>query len=558
MHKTCINPWCQQPFEVTDTDLAFYEKVSPVFNGRKELIPPPTRCPECRLQRRMTWRNQIHVYFRTSDSTGKSFFSMFDQSSPVCPIADSDWWSDGWDPLQYGLSIDADRSVLSQIQLLSTTVPVFARSVKNTENSDYSNNGYYLKNCYVVFHSFSAEDCMYCEKAHHARDCVECTYIINSELCYDCTWCHGCYNLQSSQFSQNCSDSFYLHRCVGCRDCFGCVNLQKKQYCYFNEQKTKSEYESLVSQFQMESFRARMQMQNQFQNFILKFPVPNIIAVQTDDVSGNCLQECRDVHSSFFITRGEAHRYCFSLAGSKDCYDVTTYGDGCELLYECTVCGENSQRLLFCYECFDGSSDLLYCQYCIGCSDCFGCISLQRKKFCIFNQQYTKDEYCRIVPQLIEKMRLNGEWGENFPAIMSPIAYNHSLAQRYFPLSQQDVERRGLRWHEESSRDVSQSIDPSQLPDKLPETNDTVIVRSSESHRPFKITSQEIQKYRQLRVPLPRRTYDERMEERIAILGGVKIFSRSCAKCQKPISTSYSPERPEIVYCEECYLKEVY
>ena len=28
--------------------------------------------------------------------------------------------------------------------------------------------------------------------------------------------------------------------------------------------------------------------------------------------------------------------------------------------------------------------------------------------------------------------------------------------------------------------------------------------------------------------------------------------------CKEIFQTSYAPERPEIVYCEECYLKNVY
>ena len=31
-----------------------------------------------------------------------------------------------------------------------------------------------------------------------------------------------------------------------------------------------------------------------------------------------------------------------------------------------------------------------------------------------------------------------------------------------------------------------------------------------------------------------------------------------CAKCEKEIESTYAPERPEIIYCEECYLAEVY
>ena len=48
---------CSSALHQTKDDLAFYEKVSPIFQGHKALIPPLTLCPDCRLQRRMAWRN---------------------------------------------------------------------------------------------------------------------------------------------------------------------------------------------------------------------------------------------------------------------------------------------------------------------------------------------------------------------------------------------------------------------------------------------------------------------------------------------------------------------
>lgn len=37
-----------------------------------------------------------------------------------------------------------------------------------------------------------------------------------------------------------------------------------------------------------------------------------------------------------------------------------------------------------------------------------------------------------------------------------------------------------------------------------------------------------------------------------------KLWKRQCGKCGKEIQTTYSPERPETVYCEGCYLSVVY
>jgi len=36
-----------------------------------------------------------------------------------------------------------------------------------------------------------------------------------------------------------------------------------------------------------------------------------------------------------------------------------------------------------------------------------------------------------------------------------------------------------------------------------------------------------------------------------------KLYERVCDKCGKDMITTYSPERPEVVYCESCYNKEV-
>lgn len=84
------------------------------------------------------------------------------------------------------------------------------------------------------------------------------------------------------------------------------------------------------------------------------------------------------------------------------------------------------------------------------------------------------------------------------------------------------------------------------------------VVISEESSRPFKIIRQELDFYRFLNLPAPRLHPEERYRKRLQLRNPRKLWSRECAKCGKPIETSYVPERPEIVYCESCYLREVY
>ena len=58
-----------QSFAIFKSDLEFYDKISPVFNGKKYLIPTPRLCPEERQRRRLMFRNERKLYRRNCDAT---------------------------------------------------------------------------------------------------------------------------------------------------------------------------------------------------------------------------------------------------------------------------------------------------------------------------------------------------------------------------------------------------------------------------------------------------------------------------------------------------------
>jgi hypothetical protein len=116
--KTCQNKWCQTQFEVTDSDRAFYEKVSPSFNGKKYLIPEPTRCPDCRMQRRLSFRNERNLYKRKCSKTEKDIISIYSPNNPQVVYNREEWWSDSWDPLEYGRDYDFTGRFFEQYKAL--------------------------------------------------------------------------------------------------------------------------------------------------------------------------------------------------------------------------------------------------------------------------------------------------------------------------------------------------------------------------------------------------------------------------------------------------------
>lgn len=553
MKKFCRR--CSLPFEVSAGQLNLLARLSPCFSGETFSIPEPTLCPQCRLQRRLSYRNQLYVYQRQSSFTGKRLFSSYSPDAPVPVISREEWWSDNWDALTFGCRFDFNRSFFSQFAALKAAVPHISTPVAGlVENCDYCNNIAQSSNCYLVFATAFAQDCMYCESVFHSKSCLDCTHSNYCELCYECTACNYCYNLQSSAYCDRCSDSFFLFHCKDCEHCYGCANLRHQRFCIFNRPASEAEYRSFISQLRLSSYSARKQLSTEAHSFWHGHPIPHAVLINTEESSGNFLVHCRNVRSSFFIQDGQDLEYCYlSYDGCSDCLDSSFISKGIELCYEFIQAFSGGLGLAFCQYCVEGCSNLYYCSMCVGCDSCFGCIGLRKKSYCILNRQFSKADYEALVSQIIKRMCETGEWGEFFPLEFSPVPYNHSFASRFFPMPKAEVYRLGGRWYDKPELSVESAINSGQLPDGLPDDDQPIIVLSELSSKPFRITAEEISRYRSFDVPLPRMAYDERMNERSPLVGALKLFERSCPRTGKPLLSPWGPDMPWIIWDRDEY-----
>jgi hypothetical protein len=187
MNRTCAH--CSSAFTITQDDLAFYDKVSPVFNGKKELVPPPTLCPDCRMQRRLSFRNERNLYHRKCDLTGRSIVSAYSADKPFIAYQSDEWHSDKWDAYQYGRDFDFSRPFFGQFMELKLVVPraALVTSMQAEDyNCSYINFAGSSRNCYMTFDSDFNEDSYYTKVLKHSKKCVDCAFVHGSELCYDC------------------------------------------------------------------------------------------------------------------------------------------------------------------------------------------------------------------------------------------------------------------------------------------------------------------------------------------------------------------------------------
>jgi len=245
--KTCTVSG--QEFPIYQSDKDFYDKISPVINGKKYSISTPALCPEERQKRRLAFRNDRKLYRRTCDGTGKQIISIYSPDKPYKVYDQQSWWSDNWDPLAFGQEFDFTRPFFDQFNELMHKVPHLSLVTKMNENSEYVNACGNSKNCYLIFDSDFCEDCMYSSIIKHSKNTVDGLHVYYCENTYNCINCTESYHLVScqecdrSKFLTNCS------KCSNCEYCSRCHNLVNKKYCIDNKQYTKEEYEEkIVSQ----------------------------------------------------------------------------------------------------------------------------------------------------------------------------------------------------------------------------------------------------------------------------------------------------------------------
>lgn len=580
--RNCQN--CKQPFIIEPEDFEFYEKMS---------VPPPTFCPECRMIRRMVFRNERNLYRRKDDASGNDIFSEFPASVPAKIYEHDYWWSDSWDPMQYGRDYDFSRPFFEQFRELLYAVPWPSRNVAQTVNADYVNNAIDLKNCYLCFNLGHAEDSAYLVDVVNQKNCFDISSTTNAELCYDGMAVRDCYRTFFSVTCEKCHDVWLSRDCTGCTDCFGCANLRNKQYYIFNQSYTKEGYfAELERMLQGGSHAAIEAAKQQAYEVWRRHPYKYMLSWHNTNATGDWVALSKNAKYCFNATELENVAYGQNtVLGMQDSYDVSTSGEKCELLYEAEDIWMGCRNVKFSFNTWPAIQDAEYCAKCPSSHNLFGCVGLHNKSYCIFNKQYSKEDYFALREKIIRHMSempytdVRGNiyrYGEFFPPEFSPFAYNETIAQDFFPLTKDTAEAKGYLWREPEQREYQTTMRAEDLPDKIgdaPESMLKEIIRCSECGKAYRIIQMELAFLRTMGIPLPRRCSQCRHMARLMLRNAPRFYPRTCqcagqgsvngiyqntiihphgvAACANTFETSFAPEREETIYCEGCYSTEV-
>ncbi|MFA4930650.1 MAG: hypothetical protein WC570_02155 [Patescibacteria group bacterium] len=565
---------CNADFAVADEDLVFYQKVALEFGGKKYPIPVPEICPDCREQRRIGWRNENKLYKRKCHLCQSEIVSIYSPDKDYMVCCAKCFWSDKWDAIDQGREFDFSRTFFEQFDELLHDTKLINLFGSNNENSDYVNQETDDKNCYLCFGGHYNENCYYNTYSIWGKNNIDNYWVWNSERLYECidTW-----KSNSCSYLINCEDCFDCHfgyNLVGCKNCFGSVNLHHQEYYFFNEKLGKEEHEKRVREYMISSDGIE-KAKNDYYKHSLRYPRRFAKLKNCENCTGDMLQDCKNVKDSNLVWQSENSKY-LNIAGGKDCWDCSSNA-WTELNYNIASSIKSSRSV--CSSHLAESPDSIYCFTSFNSSNLFGCAGLIRKQYCILNKQYTKEEYEKLMPRIIEHMQQSGEWGQFFPLDISPFGYNETVAMEYYPITKEVAINNRFKWQDidygiqyngpfYEPKDIKE-YDPTQNPNAEAEIEECKkgILKCEVTGKPYRILPQELAAYIERGIQIPRQHPDQRHIQRLGKLNPRKLWHRQCMcredghghdeQCNNEFETTYAPERSEIIYCEECYQKSI-
>ncbi|PIR86929.1 MAG: hypothetical protein COU11_02850 [Candidatus Harrisonbacteria bacterium CG10_big_fil_rev_8_21_14_0_10_49_15] len=586
--RTCQN--CQRDFQVTGYDKEFCKSLE---------APLPTWCPNCRLQRRLSFRNEQNLYKRTCDAPGHSeqLISNYSDDKKVVVYDQEYWRSDNWDPMGYGQDYDFSRPFFEQFKELLAVVPFQSLVNFNNVNSEYCNFTADNKNCYLVFGGDYNEDCLYSTFNFQCKNSMDEYWSEKSASSYQSIDSTGLYKSFYCQLSGDCTDCWFLYDCKNLNNCLGCVGLKNKSFCILNKQYSKEEYAQKKQELKLHTRSGLEAFQKQFNELKMRMPRRFATILRSENSIGENLIEVKNCLNCFDVSGPaenikDAYTVAFNV---KDCLSINHMGHGIERVFDTFALWGPSNNIKHSF--LGGVSfDVQYSMNFTSCNNIFGCLGLKNKSYCILNKQYGKEEYTELTQKIIEQMKelpyidkkgREYKYGEFFPAEISPLDYNETIAYELFPMRKEEAVENGLGWKEKSIKDNKATLES--IPDDIHDVEDGILKETLPcAHKgecadnctiAFRVTSAELQFYKSLSLPVPDLCYKCRHYQRLKLRNPMNLWHRQCQcagessdnrkykntithshaqdHCPNEFETPYAPNRPEIVYCEQCYQQEV-
>lgn len=538
-----------QLFSTSEHEMALRSKFD--FGDVKPDLPPKQR-----FQHIGAFWPHWNLHKRKCDRSGKPIVSIF---RPDCayPVWERDEWIEHADPPFR--DFDFSRPFFEQAWELFQKCPIPHIFQSNNQNCEYTDDWYYSKNCYLCHSGQNNEDCRYCYGCDSIKDLFYSVFTFNSELGMDLVNSTHCFKSIFLVNCKNVSDSAFLYDCRDCDNCMFCFNLRNKQYCFGNQQLSKEEYQQKKKEWNLSSYQNYQRAKDFFAEMMKTQAWHRALQVdKCENSSGNFIHHSKDCENCYMLSYHEnCANVCFSGPHAKMALDsLGTVGSELSFMCSLPVYSYMSRFSFSLSHCrfVDYSAYLQNCHY------CFGCCGLVNQRYCIFNKQYSENEYFELRDRIVGYME---EWGRFFPGYFAPNPYEESYSGYYYPLD--DAQQHEFRSAGPLEKENVKTAEISEIPDSLSELDSQKekwlsqqVFWDLDSQRPFQIQAKDIEFARKMNGPIPHQYYINRMQANLAWMPFEgELRNARCAKTGQEIQTNWPKIYDGRILCEEEYLKVV-
>ncbi|MEK9182790.1 MAG: hypothetical protein AAB809_01785, partial [Patescibacteria group bacterium] len=354
-----------------------------------------------------------------------------------------------------------------------------------------------------------------------------------------------------------------------CQNCILCANGRNLSYCIENVQYTKKEFEKKKAEI-LSSYKSIEETREKYKKLRASAVVKYASSVKCNNATGDYMYNCHDGVNIFDVRNSKNSSYCADGEDPTDCHDCNNLYFKPERCYNImgTLQSTNSVVASYIMYCNETS----YSDSCYNCTNCFGCAGLNKKNYYILNKEYGKEEYLKLKEEIVAQLKRGGIYGEFLPPALSPFGYNETLAKEYFPMTEKEAKEKGFNWQKETSGTYGkETIKEENIPETISEVSEEIlneVLVCKDCKKNFRITKSELDFYKRMNIPLPHKDFECRHQDRMSKRNPRQLWHRFCMcelgnhvhgteKCEVEFETSYSPERTETIYCENCYQQEV-
>ncbi|MDP2788673.1 MAG: hypothetical protein Q8O46_01275 [bacterium] len=290
-----------------------------------------------------------------------------------------------------------------------------------------------------------------------------------------------------------------------------------------------------------------------------------------NNVTGDYIHNCYDGVMVFDTTGTKNCSYMADAEESIDSMDCNNFYYKNELCY-------NMMGVLQSSKCKNGafifySNEVEYSENCHNLTSAIGCNAIRKGEYMILNKEYSKEEYTKIKEQIDEQMMKESTYGQFFSPSLAPFGFNETLGHDYYPIKKEEAPEKGFNWQEQTTGTYGkETMGENEIPETIEEVTEDIlnqVLVCKDCKKNFRITRAEFEFYKRMHLPLPHKDFECRHQDRMKKRNPRKLWPRTCMcektnhphhldiLCPSEFETSYSPERPEVVYCENCYQQEV-